>query len=110
MQLPKCPECSSEYTYEDNGLYICPMCYHEWSTSVEVQNEGIKDAYGNTLNDGDSVTVIKDLKVKGASAPLKQNTTIKNIRIQDNQGPESIMCKVDGFGTLFQQQKFLKRI
>ena len=95
--LPDCPECGSEYTYEDRGLYVCPECAHEWSTSAseEASDEKvIRDANGNTLIDGDSVTVIKDLKVKGSSLVVKVGTKVRNIRLVD--GDHDIDCKIDG--------------
>ena len=87
MGLPNCPLCQSEYTYEDRGLYICPECAHEWSgeSAGEVE-EGlvVKDINGNLLVDGDSVTVMKDLKVKGAQSVLKKGTKVKSIRLVDS--------------------------
>jgi len=84
-ELPKCPQCESEYTYEDGDLYICPECGHEWAKTESVEADEnarvIKDAYGSILNDGDSVTVIKDLKVKGTSSVVKVGTKVKNIRL-----------------------------
>ena len=83
MTLPNCPQCGSEYTYEDRGLYICPECANEWSSEeTNQQEEGlvVLDANGNRLAEGDSVTVIKDLKVKGATGAIKQGTKVKNIR------------------------------
>ena len=101
MGLPNCPLCQSEYTYEDRGLYICPECAHEWSgeSAGEVE-EGlvVKDINGNLLVDGDSVTVMKDLKVKGAQSVLKKGTKEKSIRLVDSD--HNIDCKIDGFGPL----------
>ena len=101
MGLPNCPLCQSEYTYEDRGLYICPECAHEWSgeSAGEVE-EGlvVKDINGNLLVDGDSVTVMKDLKVKGAQSVLKKGTKVKSIRLVDSD--HNIDCKIDGFGPL----------
>ena len=84
--MPNCPMCQSEYTYEDRGLFVCPECGHEWSES-DVVEEGlvVKDSNGNQLQDGDSVTVIKDLKVKGASGAIKQGTKVKNIRLVEGE-------------------------
>ena len=107
MSLPNCPNCQSDLTYMDNNLYVCPMCFHEWSDVEETVVE-VKDVHGNVLNDGDSVAVIRDLKIKGAPT-LKQNTTIKNIVLRPNED-ENVMCKVDGFGTLFLKSEFLKKI
>jgi protein PhnA len=109
--LPKCPKCSSEYTYEDGELLICPECGHEWSLGTENKNGEdemtVKDANGNVLKDGDTVTIIKDLKVKGSSAPLKQGTKVKNIRIVD--GDHNIDCKIDGFGAMSLKSEFVKK-
>lgn len=107
MSLPNCPKCASEYTYEDGSLYVCPMCNHEWNDTVE-ETESIRDMNGNVLLDGDSVTVIKDLKVKGAPT-LKQGTTINNIRLREDHA-ENVVCKVDGFGVLYLKSEFLKKI
>lgn len=107
-QLPKCPECGSEYTYEDGQNYVCPECAHEWSQSVEVE-EGlvVRDANGNLLTDGDTVTVIKDLKVKGSSSTLKIGTRVKNIRLVE--GDHNIDCKIDGFGAMKLKSEFVKK-
>ncbi|RST95959.1 alkylphosphonate utilization protein [Vagococcus bubulae] len=107
--LPNCPECQSSYTYEDGLMYICPECAHEWSKETEEVTETIKtDAFGNPLADGDSVTVIKDLKVKGASQPIKQGTKVKNIRLVE--GDHDIDCKVDGFGPMKLKSEFVKKL
>lgn len=109
--LPKCPECGSEYTYEDRGMFICPECGHEWTASEEAAEETglvVKDSNGNLLQDGDSVTVIKDLKVKGASNPIKQGTKVKNIRLVE--GDHNIDCKVDGFGPMKLKSEFVKKL
>ncbi|ASR45219.1 zinc ribbon domain-containing protein YjdM [Paenibacillus kribbensis] len=109
--LPNCPECNSEYTYEDRSLFICPECAHEWSSESEtVSNEDVKvvkDANGNVLQDGDSVTVIKDLKVKGSSSVLKIGTKVKNIRLVE--GDHDIDCKIDGFGAMKLKSEFVKK-
>lgn len=108
--LPNCPKCNSEYTYEDGSLLICPECGHEWSleaASVE-EERVIKDANGNVLSDGDSVTVLKDLKVKGSSSTLKQGTKVKNIRLVD--GDHNIDCKIDGFGAMSLKSEYVKKI
>ncbi|MDP3636577.1 MAG: zinc ribbon domain-containing protein YjdM, partial [Azonexus sp.] len=100
--LPNCPKCKSEFTYEDGNLYICPECAHEWS--AEASGEGAdqakvwKDANGNVLQDGDSITVIKDLKIKGSSSVVKVGTKVKNIRLVD--GDHDIDCKIDGIGAM----------
>ena len=109
-QLPKCPECGSEYTYEDGQNYVCPECAHEWSQSAEtVQEEGlvVRDANGNLLADGDTVTVVKDLKVKGSSSTLKIGTRVKNIRLVE--GDHNIDCKIDGFGAMKLKSEFVKK-
>ena len=110
--LPKCPKCSSEYTYENNRILICPECAHEWSKEVESENTEnkkiIKDAYGNILNDGDSVALIKDLKVKGSSSTIKAGTKVKNIRLVDED--HNIDCKIDGFGKVGLKSEFVKKI
>lgn len=110
--LPNCPECKSEYTYEDGSLFICPECAHEWTidseTEANVDQRMIKDANGNILNDGDSVTVIKDLKVKGSSSTLKVGTKVKNIRLVD--GDHNIDCKIEGFGAMKLKSEFVKKV
>lgn len=110
--LPNCPKCNSEYTYEDGNLFICPECGYEWNAhSVSESNEDelvVKDANGNILKDGDSVTIIKDLKVKGASSALKAGTKVKNIRLVD--GDHNIDCKIDGFGAMSLKSEFVKKL
>jgi len=110
--LPNCPKCNSEYTYEDGALIVCPECGYEWTPqSEEESNEDVKvvkDANGNVLNDGDSVTIIKDLKVKGSSSVLKQGTKVKSIRLVD--GDHDIDCKIDGFGAMKLKSEFVKKI
>ena len=111
MTLPPCPECGSEYTYEDRNLYVCPECAHEWSGTVakeEPDEKVIHDANGNVLQDGDTVTVIKDLKVKGASSSVKVGTKVKNIRLVD--GDHDIDCKIDGFGAMKLKSEFVKKV
>lgn len=111
-QLPNCPQCNSQYTYEDRDLFVCPECGHEWSAGGETENSegasGFVDANGNELSDGDTVIVIKDLKVKGSSTPLKQGTKVKNIRLVD--GDHNIDCKIDGFGAMKLKSEFVKKI
>ncbi|MEC2070442.1 zinc ribbon domain-containing protein YjdM [Alkalihalophilus marmarensis] len=110
--LPNCPNCNSEYTYEDGNLLVCPECAHEWSPQDE--NEAleeakvIRDSNGNTLKDGDTVSVIKDLKVKGTSSVVKIGTKVKNIRLVD--GDHDIDCKIDGFGAMKLKSEFVKKI
>lgn len=112
INLPKCPKCSSEYTYEDNGILVCPECAHEWSAEIESANADdikiVKDANGNILKDGDSVALIKDLKVKGSSSIIKAGTKVKNIRLVD--GDHNIDCKIDGFGKMGLKSEFVKKI
>ena len=109
--LPKCPKCSSQYTYEDGLLFICPECANEWGKDAIEQNRDevrvIKDANGNALLDGDTVTVIKDLKVKGSSSTIKVGTKVKNIRLVD--GDHDIDCKVDGVGPMKLKSQFVKK-
>ncbi|KMJ59890.1 alkylphosphonate utilization protein [Bacillus sp. LL01] len=108
--LPNCPKCNSEYTYEDGNLLVCPECAYEWNPGSEkVEEEKVfKDANGNILNDGDTVTVIKDLKVKGSSSVVKQGTKVKNIRLVD--GDHDIDCKIDGFGAMQLKTEFVKKV
>ena len=110
--LPPCPACGSEFTYEDGSLYICPECAHEWpKDGVAEENADdriIKDANGNLLQDGDSVTIIKDLKVKGSSLVVKVGTKVKNIRLVD--GDHDIDCKIDGIGAMKLKSEFVKKI
>lgn len=110
--LPNCPVCQSTYTYEDGSLLVCPECAHEWNLEETAENsedtKTIKDANGNILNDGDSITIIKDLKVKGSSSVLKIGTKVKNIRLVD--GDHDIDCKIDGFGAMKLKSEFVKKI
>lgn len=106
---PNCPKCNSSYTYEDGNLFVCPECAHEWMDGEDQEEVVVvKDANGNVLQDGDSVTVIKDLKVKGSSTPLKQGTKVKSIRIVD--GDHNIDCKIDGFGAMQLKSEFVKKL
>ena len=109
--IPICPKCSSEYGYEDKGLFVCPECAHEWTTEavLEVIEKArvVTDAHGNILLDGDSGTVIKDLKVKGSSSVLKVGTKIKNIRLAD--GDHDIDCRIPGFGEMGIKSEFVKK-
>lgn len=112
-ELPNCPKCDSQYTYEDGHLLICPECAHEWTQEVTEANEGtkenhIRDAHGTILTDGDDVTVIKDLKVKGSSTPLKLGTKVTNIRLID--GDHNISCKIQGFGDMELKSEFVKKL
>jgi len=108
--LPPCPKCNSEFTYEDGSLFICPECAHEWPASENLASETtkvFKDANGNILQDGDTVTVIKDLKVKGTSSSVKVGTKVKNIRLVD--GDHDIDCKIEGFGAMKLKSEFVKK-
>lgn len=110
--LPNCPKCQSEYTYEDGSLFVCPECAHEWSLESETDNNEdqkiIKDANGNILKDGDTVTIIKDLKVKGSSSTLKVGTKVKGIRLV--AGDHNIDCKIEGFGAMSLKSEFVKKV
>ena len=109
--LPKCPQCGSEYTYEDGAMYVCPECAHEWSTEAPVESaeekKVVRDAYGTVLADGDMVTVIKDLKLKGSSTVVKVGTKVRNIRLVD--GDHDIDCKIDGIGAMSLKSEFVKK-
>ena len=111
MSLPPCPQCNSAYTYEDGEQYNCPECAHEWSKieSADATKTAIviRDASGNALQDGDTITVIKDLKVKGSSSVVKMGTKVKNIRLVD--GDHDIDCKIDGFGAMKLKSEFVKK-
>lgn len=110
--LPNCPKCNSEYTYEDGSQLVCPECAHEWTLESDDGNgeeaKVIKDANGNILSNGDTVTVIKDLKVKGSSSVVKIGTKVKNIRLVD--GDHDIDCKIDGFGAMSLKSEFVKKV
>lgn len=107
----RCSECSSEYVYDDGNLHICPECGHEWpigsATDAVVTGLEVRDANGNLLADGDSVTVIKDLKIKGSSSVVKVGTKVRNIRLVD--GDHNIDCKVDGVGAMSLKSEFVKK-
>ena len=109
--LPPCPQCSSAYTYEDGVMLVCPECAHEWSKDAVVaggeQKREVRDAFGNLLQDGDSVTVIKDLKIKGSSSVVKVGTKVKSIRLVD--GDHDIDCKIDGIGAMGLKSEFVKK-
>ena len=112
-ELPKCPKCDGVYTYEDGSLLICPECGHEWSKeSASTEDEDIlvvKDANGTLLSDGDDVTVIKDLKVKGSQSGIKVGTKIKGIRLVEGNDGHNIDCKVTGIGAIKLKQEFVKK-
>jgi protein PhnA len=110
--LPPCPECHSEFTYEDGGQYICPECAHEWpaqaAAAVEEGAKVYRDCAGNVLQDGDTVTIIKDLKLKGSGGVLKMGTKAKNIRLVDSD--HDIDCKIDGFGAMSLKSAFVRKV
>jgi protein PhnA len=110
--LPSCPKCNSEFTYEDAGAYVCPECAHEWSKDADMPPEAAsrvyRDSAGNALQNGDTVTVIKDLKLKGAAGVVKMGTKVKNIRLVDSD--HDIDCKVDGFGAMSLKSEFVKKV
>jgi protein PhnA len=110
--LPNCPECSSEYTYEDGNMFVCPECANEWSREGDTTGSDdepvIRDSNGNALADGDTVTVIKDLKVKGSSSVVKVGTKVKNIRLVE--GDHDIDCKIDGIGAMKLKSQFVKKV
>lgn len=117
MNENHCPKCNSENIYEDASLWICPECSHEWvpgKNSSAENNEPIdtrvRDANGNLLNDGDSVIVIKDLKIKGASSTLKSGTKVRNIRLSDAGDGHNIACKVDGIGAINLKSEFVRKV
>lgn len=108
--LPPCPQCGSAYTYEDGAMLVCPECGHEWAPrQSEAADDAkvVRDAVGNVLQDGDTVTVIKDLKLKGSSLVVKVGTKVRNIRLVD--GDHDIDCKVDGIGQMGLKSKFVKK-
>jgi protein PhnA len=109
--LPPCPKCHSEYSYEDGANMVCPECAHEWNKDIGAdagdEAKVVKDSVGNILADGDTVTVIKDLKVKGSSSSVKVGTKVKNIRLVD--GDHDIDCKIDGFGAMQLKSEFVRK-
>jgi protein PhnA len=110
MTLPNCPQCKSEFTYEDGANFVCPECAHEWPQHVQVELDSVKifkDASGNILQDGDTVTLIKDLKLKGSSSVIKVGTKVKNIRLVE--GDHDIDCKIDGFGAMQLKTEFVRK-
>lgn len=111
--LPPCPKCGSEYTYEDRSLLICPECAHEWNPAAATDTPAetgrvYRDSTGAILQDGDSVTVIKDLKLKGGSGVVKMGTKVKNIRLVDED--HDIDCKIDGLGAMKLKSEFVKKL
>ncbi|NLJ89876.1 MAG: alkylphosphonate utilization protein [Clostridiales bacterium] len=113
--LPNCPKCESTYTYEDGNLLVCPECFHEWNHEIDVESSEdekvIRDSNGNILNDGDTVTVIKDLKLKGNSS-IKRGTVVKNIRLihEPADGEHDIDCKIDGLGAMLLKSSVVKKL
>lgn len=111
--LPPCPKCGSALTYQDGSLFICPECAHEWNESATAPAESdalvVRDAHGNTLADGDSVTVIKDLKVKGSSSVVKVGTKVKGIRLVDSDNGHNIDCRIEGIGAMQLKSEFVKK-
>jgi protein PhnA len=107
--LPLCPKCQCEFTYEDGPMLVCPECAHEWTAghATETGEKVVKDSNGNPLADGDTVTVIKDLKLKGSSLVIKRGTKVKNIRLVD--GDHDIDCKIDGIGAMGLKSEFVKK-
>lgn len=111
QNLPECPKCQSKYVYEDNGLLICPECAYEWQVGEDADDTDkliVKDSNGNLLQDGDMVTVIKDLKLKGSSLVIKVGTKVKSIRLVE--GDHDIDCKVDGIGQMKLKSQFVKKV
>lgn len=110
MSLPNCPKCNSEYAYEDGLMLVCPECAYEWNPTDSVEKDGLVviDSNGTRLADGDSVTIVKNLKVKGAPKDLKQGTRVKNIRLVE--GDHNIDCKIDGFGAMKLKSEFVKKL
>ena len=110
-KLPHCPQCNSVLTYEDGSMYVCPECAHEWAPGVAAESADdqrvVHDANGNVLQDGDTVTVIKDLKVKGSSSVVKVGTRVKGIRLVE--GDHDIDCKIEGIGAMKLKSEFVKK-
>lgn len=118
---PSCPKCQSENVYADGNLWVCPECAHEWSQFAKATDEAateagfaaadvIKDANGNVLSDGDSVTVIKELKIKGSSSAVKVGTKVKSIRLVDGHDGHNIACKIDGIGAINLKSEFVRKV
>jgi protein PhnA len=117
MDPTHCPQCKSENIYADGNLWVCPECSHEWAPNqivddpqkTEVFDNAIRDAFGNVLQDGDSITVIKELKIKGSSSSVKVGTKVKNIRLVDGGDGHDIACKIDGIGAINLKSEFVKK-
>ncbi len=110
-ELPPCPKCQSAYTYADRGLFVCPECAHEWTAAeaaAEAAAKLVRDSNGNVLQDGDTVTVIKDLKVRGSSLVVKVGTKVRNIRLVE--GDHDIDCKIDGIGQMSLKSEFVRKV
>ena len=111
-EIPNCPQCNSEYVYEDGNMYVCPECANEWLKEGEALTVDdattVKDSNGNVLHDGDSVATIKDLKIKGSSSVVKVGTKVKNIRLVE--GDHNIDCKIDGIGAIQLKSEFVKKV
>jgi protein PhnA len=109
--LPHCPKCNSEFTYEDGDQFVCPECAHEWKAEINAaadEKRVYRDSAGNELQDGDTVSVIKDLKLKGSGGTIKMGTKVKNIRLVDSD--HDIDCKIDGFGAMSLKTEFVKKV
>ncbi|MBP7843835.1 MAG: alkylphosphonate utilization protein [Proteobacteria bacterium] len=111
---PQCPKCQSNHVYPDRELFICPECAHEWNPAlqnekIDNQELNVRDAFGNILKDGDSVSVIKDLKVKGSSSSVKIGTKVRNIRLVESSDGHNIDCKIEGFGNMSLKSEFVKK-
>ena len=116
MSTPtNCPKCNSEHIYQDRSLWICPECSHEWKQTHTAETDEapaaliVKDAHGNILQDGDSVTVIKDLKIKGSSSVVKVGTKAKGIRLVESDDGHNIACKLEGVGAMNLKSEFVKK-
>ncbi|MDQ1316114.1 MAG: protein PhnA [Pseudomonadota bacterium] len=108
--LPECPQCGSKYTYKVTDMYVCPDCSYEWAKDAPAEEEDtrvVRDSNGNVLQDGDTVTVIKDLKVKGSSSVVKVGTKVRNIRLVE--GDHDIDCKIDGIGAMQLKSAFVRK-
>ncbi|MFI8106165.1 zinc ribbon domain-containing protein YjdM [Streptomyces sp. NPDC086023] len=110
--LPPCPQCSSEYTYEMNSLMVCPECGHEWvpGEAGAAEEQVVRDSVGNVLHDGDSVTVVKALKVKGSASGIKAGTKVRNIRLVDGVDGHDIDCRIEGFGAMQLKSSVVKKV
>jgi protein PhnA len=107
-----CPKCNSEHAYPDGSLWVCPECAHEWSAGAAAEaapEAGVRDAHGNALSDGDSVIVLKDLKVKGSSSVVKGGTKVRNIRLTEGADGHNIACTIDGIGAMNLKSEFVKK-